>query len=89
MLYQTCPACSAKRRNRTAHHSVFECRRCGAIYGTCWLGDSYGLVKPFFADELVPAERCRYFDFQTLGSAGIDRRHGWFDVQTRRVVQIG
>jgi hypothetical protein len=89
MHYETCPACSAKRRNRTTHPSVFECRRCGALYGTCYLGDSYGLVKPFFAAEPVPTERCRYFDFTTIGSAGIDRRHGWFDVQSRRVVQIG
>jgi hypothetical protein len=37
----------------------------------------------------VPTERCRYFDFTTIGSAGIDRRHGWFDVESRRVVQIG
>jgi hypothetical protein len=53
MHYGTCPACSAKRRNRTAR------------------------VKPFFASEPVPTERCRYFDFTTIGSAGIDRRHGW------------
>jgi hypothetical protein len=78
MHYETCPACSAKRRNRTTQPNV-----------TCYLGNSYGLVKPFFVTEPVPSERCRYFDFTTIGSAGIDRRHGWFDVESRRVVQIG
>jgi hypothetical protein len=89
MDYPKCPACNATRRNKTDVIGVFECRRCGAIYGTCYLGESYGLVKPFFATEDVPPERCRYFDFTTLGSAGVDRRHGWFDTESRRVVQIG
>jgi hypothetical protein len=75
MDYTKCPACNASRRNKTDVISVFECRRCGAIYGTCYLGESYGPVKPFFATEDGPPERCRYFDFTTLGSAGVDRRH--------------
>lgn len=89
MTYLCCPACNGKRRNATAYPGVFTCRRCGALYGDCYRGDSYALVLPVMAPEPVPPERCRYYDFTVLGSDGVTRRHGWFDVKTRRIVQIG
>jgi len=68
---------------------VFECRRCGAIYGDCYKGESYAIVLPYMAEAEVPPERCRYYDLTVLGSDGVSRRHGWFDPDTRRIVQIG
>lgn len=84
-----CPACNGKRRNRTEHAGVFECRRCGAPYGECYRGDSYTIVRPRMTAEPVPPERCRYYNLTVLGSDGISRRHGWFDPETRLIVQIG
>lgn len=89
MTYPHCPACNGKRRNPTAQAGVFECRRCGAIYGDCTKGDSYALVSPVMTPSPVPPERCRYYDLTVLGSDGVARRHGWFDTETRRIVQIG
>lgn len=89
MTYTCCPACNGKRRNPTAHPMVFECRRCGAIYGDCYKGESYEIVLPYMAEAEVPPERCRYYDLTVLGSDGITRRHGWFDPDSRRIVQIG
>ena len=86
----TCPACNGKRHK--AHSEVigvYTCQKCGALHGQCYLGDSYRLVKPFFAPVDPPAEQVRYFDFVTLGSAGIDRRHGWYDTASGCVTQIG
>jgi hypothetical protein len=87
-----CPACNSTknrpyRRERFAQ--IYECRTCGAIHGTCYLGESYEIVRPYMTDKAVPPEKTRYFDFITLGSKGVDRRHGWYDPETRLVVQIG
>ncbi len=88
--YSCCPACNGKRRNRTAHSMVFECRRCGAVYGECYKGESYEIVLPYMArDPNIPAERLRYYDLMVLGSGGVSRRHGWFDTETRLIVQVG
>ena len=85
-----CPACSARvHRRLEGKNGVYTCTRCGALHGECYLGDSYELVHPFWAEPDVPQERTRYFDLMCLGSTGLQRRHGWCDTQTRRVVQIG
>jgi len=89
MSYTRCPACNGKRQNPTRHTMVFECRRCGAIYGDCTKGESYEIVLPYMAEAEVAPEHCRYYDFTVLGSDGITRRHGWFDPETRRIVQVG
>jgi hypothetical protein len=89
MTYTCCPACSGKRRIPTDHPMVFTCRRCGALYGDCYKGESYALVRPWMTGEAIPPERCRYFDLTVLGSDGVSRRHGWFDTESRLVVQIG
>ena len=87
-----CPACnSTKNRPYRPERftQIYECRTCGAIHGTCYLGESYEIVRPYMTDKDVPPEKTRYFDFITLGSKGMDRRHGWYDPETRLVVQIG
>lgn len=84
-----CPACSGKRHDATELIRVYRCKRCGAIFGECYLGDSYRLVLPYWAEADVPAERTRYFDLMTLGGEGIQRRHGWYDPETRRITQTG
>jgi len=87
-----CPACNSTK-NRLwkpeKHAQIYECRTCGAIHGTCYLGESYEIVLPYMTDKPVPPEKTRYFDFITLGSKGVERRHGWYDPETRLVVQIG
>lgn len=89
MSYDGCPACSCKKSKATKHHGVVECAKCGAVYGECYLGESYEFVLPFWVEAEPPAERTRYFDLTTLGSKGIERRHGWFDLATKRIVQVG
>lgn len=89
MDYTSCPACNHKGQEETEVVTVSRCTRCGAIYGTCYKGEAYGLVKPYMTTEDVPDERLRYFDFTMLGSDGVTRRHGWYDIKTRLVVQTG
>lgn len=88
-----CPACCVDNETapheETEIHEVFRCRRCGAIHGTCYLGESYELVRPFWAEHEVGPELIRYYDLTCLGSKGIERRHGWYDPKTRRIVQVG
>jgi hypothetical protein len=89
MDYSACPACSSKRRKAGEVIGVYQCLGCGAVYGTCYLGESYGLVRPHFVPTEPPAANLRYYDFMALGSRGPVRRHGWFDVETRLIVQVG
>ena len=88
-----CPACSHKLGYVAAEGrgQLHTCAKCGAIFGSLYLGDSYGVVKPYFHfnAEAVPQDRIRYFDFTTLGSEGLGRRHGWYDTLTGLIIQVG
>lgn len=50
---RACRACDNIRGNRTVKGEVRECAKCGAIFGTCYLGDSFGFVLPRMAAEPV------------------------------------
>lgn len=92
-----CPACSHGKAYRakeyypglTTGFSIYVCAQCEALHGTCYLGDSYALVLPYFHKGPEKPEDTRYFDFECLGSKGITRRHGWYHVGTRRITQVG
>jgi hypothetical protein len=84
-----CPACGHKRARKTERAQIFTCAACNSISGTCYLGESYEMVLPYFTKDPAADSRARYFDFITLGSNGIDRRHGWFDPDTRLITQAG
>ena len=85
-----CPACSHRLATPVAGFmQVYRCAECGAIYGTCYLGESYSLVLPYMVDTDPPTDRMRYYDLECLGSKGITRRHGWYDTATKRIVQVG
>ncbi len=88
MTMELCRSCSNGRRNKKIGAGVYQCGKCGALYGTCYLGDSYEYVLPHFSREEVPADRTRHFDFTTIGST-VGRRHGWFDPVTRLITQTG
>lgn len=83
-----CPACSHKLAHEVKGR-IYRCAKCDAIYGDCYLGESYEHVLPFMASEPVDAEALRYFDFSYLGSKGPGRRHGWYDPATKLIHQVG
>ncbi len=94
-----CPACSAPsakvRKDLDRWGGIFECKVCGAIFGGgMYRGDSYQIVKPFFADKATEktakaAGTIKYFDLMVLGGDGYERRHGWFDTTSGLVTQVG
>lgn len=88
-----CPGCSHEAGNREAARpdGTFDCQGCGGLitYRDIYLGDSYLHVLPYFVEVEPPAGETRYFDLMCVGSAGRQRRHGWFDPATRRIVQVG
>ena len=88
---RACRACNNVRGNKDHAKvtGVIECAKCGALSGTCYLGESHGLVLPFMTSANVPPEQQRYFDFTTLGSKGVGRRHGWFELASKLVTQVG
>ena len=83
-------AIPAEGKSGRTHSSVYRCPRCGAVQGNCYLGDSYDFVLPYF--DQGPEEdldHASYYDLECLGSAGIIRRHGWFNRLTHKIVQVG
>lgn len=95
-LYDTCPACSSPFA-ATVNHPALEgvriagarqCLRCGGLYGVVGLADSRALVQnAWHTAEDGSADDVAYYDFITM--PGGDRRHGWFDLYSRKIVQSG
>ena len=85
----TCPACSSTRTAETAKCGVHTCLTCEALFGSLWLGDSYSLVGPSFHKGESRPEDERYFDLECIGSSGVTRRHGWFNIHSRAITQVG
>lgn len=86
-----CPGCSGSLQEVTSKAGfVYTCRKCGGLVATnVYLGDSYSLVSPYMVAVEPPAEKIRYFDICGVSSKGEYRRHGWFDPETKRIVQVG
>ena len=91
-----CPCCGASQNHSSSHSHqgrVRQCRKCKAVYtqegSTIYLGESYTLVGPTFSSDPAAEDRKVYFDLRCLGSAGLSRRHGWFDPKTGLLVQVG
>jgi ribosomal protein L37AE/L43A len=84
-----CPGCGHTLVRPTEQSRVFTCAKCGAIFGDCYLGDSYAFVLPFMIAKEPHTGEMRYYDFTCLGSNGLTRRHGWFDPATKMIVQVG
>ena len=98
-MARTCPACSCPKIQPDSagiipehlRRAVVVCARCDGIYTRrrIYLGESYEIVRPLFAPAGTDESRVRYFDLDTLGFNGADRRHGWFDPVSRGITQIG
>lgn len=84
-----CRGCGSKRGQKEIESQIYQCGKCGAIYGTTYLGDSYKYVLPNMTSRVVFPEDLRYYDFTCLSSKGIIRRHGWYDVTSKLIVQVG
>lgn len=90
-----CPACSNKRGNvpydktSIGLTTVYRCKKCGAVFGSCYLGDSYGIVSPRWHEGNADPIDTFYYDLETVGSKGVERRHGWAHKTTKRIVQVG
>lgn len=83
----SCPCCNSHKSIPESNHGIQSCCKCGAVFGQCYLGESYNIVFPYW-HKGNPID-VRYFDLVCLGSQGIVRRHGWYDPVSRRVLQVG
>ena len=85
----SCPCCSCTKGYETKYAQVYVCAECGGLHGTCYLGQSYEMVLPRMSSK-ESMDGAQYFDFTTLGAGGkIDRRHGWYDPETKLILQVG
>ena len=89
-----CPACNKKMTKKALNEPyqgklrVHQCPKCQAVFGTCYLGESYEIVKSYFS-TVKSMDNALYYDFECLGSKGIERRHGWFDSTSGLILQTG
>lgn len=84
-----CGCCGSRLGFNTNVSGVWICSKCGGINGSCYRGDAYNFVNLTSMQSDCPPERQRYFDLTVLGSDGVRRVHGFFDVETKSVVQFG
>lgn len=85
-----CP-CEGRETKNVRHETlvqVYICQSCGAIHGTCYLGESYSIAKPYMCNR-PDMDDTTYFDLECLGSNGITRRHGWVRNSTKLIAQVG
>lgn len=96
-IYDTCPACShngkwmvdiTKNSKAPELNNIKSCLNCGAIYGVA----PRSVIDPAFInlnkmDANCEPELLKYFDFTFSGTN--NRVHGWFNTQTKNVVQWG
>ncbi len=75
---------------------ILVCDGCGGLLGRCYRGDSPVLMvfSPGADDGVQPNVETTdadavYFDLDLLGSAGVERVHGFFNPADRKVLQFG
>lgn len=84
-----CPACSSSNKKDAGRIGVYICEDCNAVYGQCYLGESYQWALPRFHPDPNTVKEPRYYDLMCLGSEGIRRRHGWVDPISKLIIQVG
>lgn len=65
---------------------IVRCNHCGAITGQCYRGEFYGIIDMHWDTD--PEPETNYFDIVTIGNR-VERIHGWYNVKTGKVTQIG
>jgi hypothetical protein len=83
-----CPACSSEGRIVPGQDvRVLTCKGCGGLFTRGLIEDELALSLVRLNDPMLPnASTVRYFDFSLVGRR---RFHGWFDVNTKQVIQWG
>lgn len=88
-----CPACNGQGKVEgectSSQDFVAKCTKCGGIFGEVSEA-RYDAVVPHGWQTDAPPERQRYFDFiiHSVRKPAY-RIHGWYDVTTNKIVQLG
>ncbi len=83
----TCPCCCAELPQSPSR--FYDCPDCGArLSDGCTPRQGLAEVSGAW-DPSGSFEGARYFDFIVEGREGRYRRHGWYNPETRGIVQVG
>jgi uncharacterized paraquat-inducible protein A len=89
---EVCPACGEVESRPMQVGGIRQCVACNAVFGECMYRDSLQFVLNWWCDgqtHVAPDDQ-RYYDFRGLDEYGQPyRRHGWYDIRTRRITQTG
>lgn len=95
-----CPQCGSTHQVRYMDLSwVWSCCTCSHIHGECSESVSFKIVKPEWETEPVPADQWQSYNLMVrakLGSPNFERgplgryrRHGFMNLATRKIIQVG
>lgn len=88
-LSRRCPSCGGEDLDLfTCLWLLFECSRCDALLGIVTERDISEHVVLALDSHRGEHMRQRYFDLMLLGAQGSKRVHGWYNPETKRVVQF-
>ena len=90
--YSSCPCCSDTNRKNyvqgtRAMAGIYECLGCGGVYGDGTRSTLSQIVTLAFHKGQENPDNMQYFDFTFTDDR--NRVHGWFDRDSRQVVQFG
>lgn len=91
-----CPACNGEGEliSGNSYWHVYECHSCAGVYSSSIsLAEirKYVLVDEWVEDESkIESEDKHYFDFRFVGvDKQVHRMHGWFDINSKKLLQLG
>ncbi|NIR06838.1 MAG: hypothetical protein GTN82_15585 [Candidatus Aminicenantes bacterium] len=83
-----CPCCGRKH-NAVSTTIMMYCGECKAVFTPLYKKVSFAYSTNFVETEMESGEdwgNYRYFDIALVNN---ERRHGWYNPQTRNIVQVG
>ena len=91
-----CPACNGEGEviSGKSYWTVYECHNCAALYSrniSLTEMKKYVLIDEWVEDGTkVESEDQRHFDFRFVGvDKQVHRIHGWFDINSKKLLQLG
>lgn len=88
---QACPGCGSRGAQRSRVRGIWQCDRCGGLISFAPISYNAARQVVHLSEMQADCAEPQYFDLaiRERGTGTTYRTHGWFDPQTKKVVQFG